>query len=218
MEMICDEERCSLRHGACFACFLIVCVFIIQIYAFNNSLMGHIKGKCVRYFWFKKKKTQKKICWKCFDFLTKCFISVNKEETETADEDKGHYNDPKRKIKMCLDVFCFNLISVFFFLSFNYPYLQVWELIQNTSYNWLYSFWNSGVTIDGKIIWTGQNKIIWISRDICESSSERLKDRSHVDGIWSKLYGWQMKVWAILSIWKAPERGRKCTSEQWLPA
>lgn len=50
MEIICDEERCSLRHGACFACFLIVSVFIIQIYAFNNSLMGHIKGKCVRYF------------------------------------------------------------------------------------------------------------------------------------------------------------------------
>ena len=56
MEMICDEERCSLRHGACFSCFLIVRVFIIQIYAFNNSLMGHIKRKCVRYFRFKRKK------------------------------------------------------------------------------------------------------------------------------------------------------------------
>lgn len=47
MEMICDEERCSLGHGACFACFLIVSVFIIQIYAFNNSQIRHIKAKCV---------------------------------------------------------------------------------------------------------------------------------------------------------------------------
>lgn len=50
MEIICDEERCSLGHGACFACFLIVSVFIIQIYAFNNLHVGHIKGKCVRFF------------------------------------------------------------------------------------------------------------------------------------------------------------------------
>lgn len=36
MEVICDEERCSLGHHACFACFLIV-AFIIHIYVFNNS-------------------------------------------------------------------------------------------------------------------------------------------------------------------------------------
>lgn len=57
MEIICDEESCSLGHGACFACFLIVSVFIIQIYAFNNSLMGHIKGKGVRYI-----SANKKLC------------------------------------------------------------------------------------------------------------------------------------------------------------
>lgn len=62
MEIICDEEKCSLGHCACFACFLIVSVFIIQIYAFNNSQTGHIKGKC-KIFLIKKRT-----CWKYSTF------------------------------------------------------------------------------------------------------------------------------------------------------
>lgn len=49
MEIICNEERCSLGHGACFACFLIVSVFIIQMHPFKNSHMGYNKGKCVHF-------------------------------------------------------------------------------------------------------------------------------------------------------------------------
>lgn len=44
MEIICNEERCSLGHGACFACFLIVSVLIIQMHPFKNShIFGIIK-------------------------------------------------------------------------------------------------------------------------------------------------------------------------------
>lgn len=50
MEIICNEERCSLGHGACFACFLIVSVFIIQMHPFKNSRMGYNKGKCIHFF------------------------------------------------------------------------------------------------------------------------------------------------------------------------